>query len=164
VLRPEQENNFEHVVTGDESWFFLHYPNESIWAESRDEVSVRIKQTIDAEKCLISIFWSVNGIHSLTAISKGESYNSVSFCNVVVLSLVENICSGSRRRSLKGFYVHLDNARPNNSHQSNDCRQGTKAQWMPQPAYSPDLAPSDFFLFGFLNNNSKESIWWTGRL
>jgi hypothetical protein len=81
---------------------------------------------------------------------KRESYNSAFFCNVDVLSLVENICSGSRRRSLKGFYVHLDNARLHNSHQSNDCLQGTKAQGMPQPAYRPDLAPSDFFLFGFL--------------
>jgi histone-lysine N-methyltransferase SETMAR len=150
VLHREQGNNFEHVITGDESWFFLHYPNESIWAESRDEVPVRIKQTIDAEKCLISILWSVKGIHSLIDIPKGESYNSVFFCNAVVPSLVANICSDQRRRSLKGFYVHLDNARPHNSHQSNDCLQSTKAQRMPQPAYSPDLAPSDFFLFGFL--------------
>jgi hypothetical protein len=150
LLRREQENNFEHVVTGDESWFVLHYPNESIWVESRDEVPVRIKQTIDAEKCLISILWFVSGIHSLVDIPKGESYNSAFFCNVVGSSLVENICSGSGWRSLKGLYVHLNNARPHNSHQSNDCLPSTKAQWMPQPAYGPDLAPSDFFLFGFL--------------
>jgi hypothetical protein len=51
---------------------------------------------------------------------------------------------------LKGFYVHLGNARPHNSRESNDCRQGTKAQRMPEQASSPDLAPSDFFLHGFL--------------
>jgi transposase len=55
VLRREQQNNFDHVITGDESWFFIHYPNESVWAGSRDEVPVRIKQTIDTEKCLISV-------------------------------------------------------------------------------------------------------------
>jgi hypothetical protein len=72
------------------------------------------------------------------------------FCSIGVPGLVEHICSGSRRRSLKGFYVHLDNARPRNSRQSNDCLQGITAQGLPQPAYRPDLAPSDFFLFGFL--------------
>jgi hypothetical protein len=55
VLRREQQHNVDHVITGDESWFFLHYPNESVWAESRNEVLVRIKQTIDTEKCLISV-------------------------------------------------------------------------------------------------------------
>jgi transposase len=44
MLRREQQNNCDHVITGDESWFFLDYPNEFVWAESRDEVPVRIKQ------------------------------------------------------------------------------------------------------------------------
>jgi hypothetical protein len=26
---------------------------------------------------------------------------------------------------------------------------------MPQPAYSPDLAPCEFFLFGYLNQHSE---------
>jgi hypothetical protein len=150
VLRREQQNNFDHVITGDESWFFIDYPNESVWAGSRDEVPIRIKQTIDTEMCLISVLWSANGIHSLIDIPKGESFNSLFFCSVIVLSLVEDVCSGSRRRSLKVFYVHLDNAHPHNSRQSSDCLQGTKSQRMLQPAHSPDLTPSDFLLFGFL--------------
>jgi histone-lysine N-methyltransferase SETMAR len=154
VLRREQQNNFDLVITGDESWFFVHYPNESVWAGSRDGIPVRIKQTIDTEKCLISVLWSANGIHSLVDILKGESYNSSFFCSVIVPSLVEDICSGSRRRSLKGFYVDLDNARPHNSRQSNDCLQSTKARRMPQLAYSPDLTPSDFFLFGFFQETT----------
>jgi hypothetical protein len=45
-------------------------------APSQDEVSERIKQRFDAEKCLISIIWSLNGIHSLSDIPKGITYNS----------------------------------------------------------------------------------------
>jgi hypothetical protein len=30
VLHWEQQNNFDRVITGDESWLFLHYPNESV--------------------------------------------------------------------------------------------------------------------------------------
>jgi transposase len=44
VLRREQRTNFDYVITGDEACFFLHYPNESVWAGSRDEIPVRIKQ------------------------------------------------------------------------------------------------------------------------
>jgi hypothetical protein len=30
MLRQEQQNNFDHVITGDESRFFLYYPDESV--------------------------------------------------------------------------------------------------------------------------------------
>jgi transposase len=158
LLQAEAEEEFAHVITGDESWFFLHYSHDSMWAESADQLPVRVKQTIDTEKCLISILWSVNGIHSLLDIPKGESYNSAFFCNAVIPSLVENICSQSRRKSLRGLYLHLDNARPHNSRESNECLKATKAKRIIHPAYSPDLAPSDFFLFGFLKQEIQGLI------
>jgi transposase len=60
------------------------------------------------------------------------------------------ICSQRRRRSLKGIVIHLDNARPHNSKESTQVLQDTKARRASHPPYSPDLAPSDFFLFGAL--------------
>jgi histone-lysine N-methyltransferase SETMAR len=44
--------------------------------------------------------------------------------------------------------MHLDNARRHNSKKSNECLAEFRARRVPHPAYSPDLAPSDFFLFG----------------
>jgi histone-lysine N-methyltransferase SETMAR len=70
------------------------------------------------------------------------------FCEQVLLRLVEDITSHSRRKRLKGILVHLDNARPHHSGPSRDCLGTTKAQRLPYPPYSPDRAPSDFFLFG----------------
>jgi hypothetical protein len=164
VVCREQQNNFDYVITGDELWLFLHYPNESVWAGSRDEVPVHIKQIIGTDKCLISVLWSVNWIHSFVDILKGESYNSSFFGFVIVPGLVEDICSGSRRRSLKDFYVHLDSACPHNLSQANNCLRGTKAQRMPQLAYSqipPRMASSSLVSS---NDNSETSIWRTGRL
>jgi hypothetical protein len=44
--------------------------------------------------------------------------------------------------------MHLDNARPCNSQKSNECLTEFRTRRVPHPAYSPDLAPSGFFLFG----------------
>jgi hypothetical protein len=49
---------------------------------------------------------------------------------------------------LKGILVHLDNARPHNSRKSNECLTEFHARGVLHPAYNPDRAPSDFFLFG----------------
>jgi hypothetical protein len=43
--------------------------------------------------------------------------------------------------------AHLDDVRPHNSRKSAEALTPTKAGRIPAPAHSPDLFPSDFFLF-----------------
>jgi hypothetical protein len=57
-LEESQANNFERLITVDESWFFRYYPHESAWVSSREDAPERIRQTIDTEEVLISVFWS----------------------------------------------------------------------------------------------------------
>jgi hypothetical protein len=64
--------------------------------------------------------------------------------------LIQNMTSSRRRKALKLFFIHIDNARPHNSKQSQECIQASKAKRLLHPVYSPDRAPSDFFLFGYL--------------
>jgi hypothetical protein len=56
---------FQRIITGDELWFVFDYSRDSVWATSRVELHQRIKEKIDTEKCLVSILWSVDEIHSL---------------------------------------------------------------------------------------------------
>jgi hypothetical protein len=98
VLESDRRNSFQNVIIGDEFWFFLYYHRDSIWAQSRDEVPERINQKIDSEKCLISVRWSVNGIHSLEDVSTGITYDSAFFCDIIVPSLVQGLCSDPARR------------------------------------------------------------------
>jgi hypothetical protein len=88
---------FQAVITGDESRFFLSYPRDSMWASSRDDIPDRMKQPIATEKCLISVLWSVRGIHSLIDVPKGTTYNTDVFCNEVMPSLKRDIASRGRR-------------------------------------------------------------------
>jgi hypothetical protein len=55
ALMEQKASGFQRIITGDESWFFLYCPRDSVWAASRDELPQRIKQKIDTEKCLVSI-------------------------------------------------------------------------------------------------------------
>jgi hypothetical protein len=34
----EREENFRDIMTGDESWFFRHFPHDFAWAGSRGEL------------------------------------------------------------------------------------------------------------------------------
>jgi hypothetical protein len=50
----------------------------------------------------------------------------------------------------------LDNARPQNSKRSTECLRTPQIKRIPQPSYSPDIAPSNFFLFGYLKEKLTE--------
>jgi hypothetical protein len=42
----------------------------------------------------------------------------------------------------------MENVRSHNSGRAQRCIEASRAERLPHPAYSPGLAPSDFFLFG----------------
>jgi hypothetical protein len=77
-------------------------------------------------------------------------YNTTFFVESVVPDLVEYIYQESRRKTLRGIMVHLDNARPHNSIKTETALTATKARRIPVPVYSPDLSLSNFFIFGIV--------------
>jgi hypothetical protein len=91
ALEEVERNVFEHVITGAESWFYIYYSRDSLWAESRDAVPEKTKQKIDTEKCLIYVLWSVNGIHHLIDMLKTMTENADFFRHTVMPSLIADV-------------------------------------------------------------------------
>jgi hypothetical protein len=54
--------------------------------------------------------------------------------------------AGNERKLL----VHADNARPHTTKLSTQYFNENRMKSAPRPLYSPDLAPSDFYLFGYV--------------
>jgi hypothetical protein len=104
----QKATGFQQIITGNKSWFFFYHPRDSVRVTSRDELPQRIKQRIDTEECLVSIHWSVNGIHSFLNVPKGITYNTTFFIDFGLPSLIENFRSRTRRKTLKGWLIHID--------------------------------------------------------
>ena len=65
-----------------------------------------------------------------------------------------------RKRSGKlsrGVLLQHDNARPHVSKQTKEAIYRLGVECVPHPPYSPDLAPSDYWLFGNKNNNNNNN-------
>jgi hypothetical protein len=50
----------------------------------------------------------------------------------------------------------MDSSRPYNSERAERCIETATAEHLPHPAYSPDLTPSDFFLFGYIKGKLSD--------
>jgi hypothetical protein len=112
----------------------------------------------DREKCLISIPWSVNGIYSCFYVPKVTAYNTTLFTDVVMPGSIENMTLGSRRKTLKGWVIHMDKARPHNSKLSQECIGASKAERLSHPVYSPVIVQTDFLLLESLKEKCMTII------
>jgi hypothetical protein len=81
---------------------------------------------------------------------KGTTYNTVFFTDAVMPSLIENVQSRTGRKTSKSWLVHMDSARLHNFGGTQRCTEASRAERLPHPVDSPDLASYDFFLFRYI--------------
>jgi hypothetical protein len=112
--------------------------DDSVWVVSRDELPQIFKQKSDREKCLILIFWSIDGIRSLLDFPKRTTYNTVFFTDAVIPCLTENVCSRTHSKTLKCWFIHMDHTCPHDSGPAQSCIWVPRTEYLLHPADSPD--------------------------
>lgn len=147
ILVSESQKDFINLITGDQSWFFLSYEPAKKWSISKDDVPFRVSKSICTEKVMITVMFSKNRIFHIDMMKKGQSFNTEYFINNVLEPTIDEFRKTSKKKKLK---LHLDNCRVHNSKKSNEWYNKNGVVRVPHPLYSPDLAPSDYFLFGYL--------------
>ena len=155
------EDFLRQIVTGDES-LVHHYDPESKQQskEFRHKTSLspkKFKVFSSARKMLLTIIWDSKGVVHTEFVEKGNTVNSTKYVNTL-----EKLKARLRRvRSEKVSNIHHDNARPHTSLETRTALDRLGLRTLPHPPYSPDLAPSDLFLFpkvkDYLKGNRYET-------
>ena len=140
---------FKRIVTCDEKWIFLHNPDKrKQWVPKNEEPLTVVRHDRFGHKVMLSVWWNFEGIIHFELIPKGKAVDAQLY--VAQIKRVHEILQSrypaiiNRKRVL---YQH-DNAP---SHRAKLTQQAFKdidcIEVLPHPAYSPDLAPSDYGLF-----------------
>ena len=155
ILRKCSNEDWRNIITGDQSWFSYGYGVDGAWLAPDEEAPIMDGSKIQIKKIMITVIWGVHGIYLVDILPEGASFNSEYFIEHIITPL-ENmrneIWSESDRRKI---WLHLDNCRVHNSKQSSEKIEASGFKRTPHPPYSPDVAPSDFFLFGYTKLNLK---------
>ncbi|UYV84507.1 hypothetical protein LAZ67_X002409 [Cordylochernes scorpioides] len=136
-MEPASES-FKGIKMCDEAWVYHYDPSSKHqsmqWTHKMSPVKKIPRLFFSKDKIMITVFWGKMGLYSRTRPKKAIS---------------------TKRPSLKGCQIkfHQDNARPHTAQQT--LAHISRYGWtlMPHPAYSPDLASSEFYLFGKLKNS-----------
>ena len=156
LLKKRNENYpfLKRMITGDEKWVvYNNIERKRSWSRPGEPAQTTSKAGIHQKKVLLSVWWDYKGIVYFELLPPNRTINSVVY--IEQLTKLNNAVEEKRPELInrKGVVFHHDNARP---HTSLVTRQKLlELGWdvLPHPPYSPDLAPSDYFLFRSLQNS-----------
>ena len=152
----EGDDFMNSIVTGDESWAHHYEPETKLqsmqWHHLGSPSPKKFKLSPSAGKVMISVFWDNCGVLLVDYLPKGETINSERY-QETLKKLARAI--RTKRPNMHNVILHHDNARPHTARATIDAIAAKGWTVLPHPAYSPDLAPSDFHLFGPLKGYLK---------
>lgn len=164
LLNMFEENNFlPRLITVDETWIYWDtkksYHNRS-WYGTGDSIPGCVSQQLTSRKHLLSVFWDSKGVISMQVLPRNQTLNSNVYCEQLEQLRLD---IQTKRRRLFGNNQHLyflqDNAKPHVARQSLLKISAVGLTTIPHPAYSPDLSPSDFYLFSPLKNALRNKVY-----
>ena len=149
ILERESQNNYNFIITGDESWFYLSTDHTTQWVPAGEEPSTRERKMIGSKKFMITIFWNPSGFHLIKILPEDAKFNGKYFIDEILDPIYE-ITTPLREEFGRNIILHYDNARPHTSRKVTDYLESHDIEKAPHPPFSPDIAPSDFYLFGYI--------------
>ena len=141
----------DHLITGDETWVH-HYTPESkkdsmIWKRPPSPPAKKFKVQPSARKLMATVFWDSKGILLVDFLQPGQTINATRYCETLN-KLREAVRRKRPGRLSSGVIFQHDNATPHTANLTREWLETYGWEALSHPPHSPDLAPSDFHLFG----------------
>lgn len=137
-------------ITMDETWIHHYTPESSQqakqWVEPSGSAPKRPKTQQSAGKVMASVFWDAQGIIFIDYLEKGKTITGAYYSSLLD-RLKEEVKQKRPHLAKKKIRYHHDNAPSHSSLIAQGKLYELGFELVPQPPYSPDLAPSDFYLF-----------------
>lgn len=153
-----EEDFFSTLITGDETWCYYYDPETKVqskqWKRKSSPAPVKGKREKSAGKVMATVFWDCEGIVHLEFMPKGSTITGASYAKTL-RNLKEAVLQKRPKIRKKKIRLLHDNAPAHTSHLARAALHECKFEELFHPAYSPDLAPSDYYLFPNLKKHLK---------
>ena len=145
-----KQDFLRRYMTMDETWIH-HFTLESKqqpaeWREANESHPKRPKTQQSAGKVMASVFWNSHGIVYINYLEKEKYINSDYYIELLV-RFKDEIAKKRPHLKKKKITFHQDNSPCHKSMKTMAKLSELGYELLPHPPYSPDLSPSDYWLF-----------------
>lgn len=142
------EKGMRGIVTGDETYLHFFEPasrtERMTWRQPGEAPPTSQRPSAFTEKVLYIFFFSADGEVSRIVVPKGSTVTGAYYCETVLPQVERDFRRMHPELQLR---LHDDNAPPHRCQNVLDYLEEQDITRVCHPAYSPDLAPCDFWLF-----------------
>jgi histone-lysine N-methyltransferase SETMAR len=154
LLERHQKEPFLHrLVTADEKWIRFENPHCSHQWLSHGQGAVSTpKPNFHQRKVMLCVWWWIGGVIHWELVD-GSPITAELYSSQLERVQIKIRTARLRKLHRSGVILLHDNARPHVAHLTAQKMQ--ELDWEPliHPAYSPDIAPTDFYLFRSLQHS-----------
>ena len=104
---------------------------------------------------MVAIFFMKSGLIKSIPLETGATINASWYVNICLPQVFKTVLEWRKSTGLRGVIFHDDNARPHRAWITNEFLVENHVESYPNPPYSSDLSPCDFFLFPKLKNQLR---------
>lgn len=153
------------VITGDESWVFEYDPEtkrqSAQWTGPGEKRPTKARMSKSKVKSLLIAFFDIRGVVHHEFVPAGQTVTAKFYIQVLE-RLRARVFRARPELAEHGWVLHHDNAPAHSSYAVREFMTRKGVPTLPQPPYSPDLAPCDFFLFpqlkSFMKGNRYDGV------
>ena len=156
--RQKKKSFLWQIVTGDEKWLYYDNPVRKKQWVSPDQAPIATpKRELHGKKVMLCVWWDQKGIIYWELLEPRQTVTADLYSQQL-MRLSEAL---QRKRPYGGkgerevILLH-DNARPHVAKHTQATIENLDWEVLPHPAYSPDLAPTDYHLFRSMEHFFRE--------
>lgn len=158
IYNADAEDFRARLVTGDETW--LHYwdpeskQESKQWVQRGSSPPKKFRTQPSAGKIMASIFWDASGVLLMECLPRGATVTGEYYSNLL-RKLRQAIKEKRRGKLSKGVLLLHDNAPVHKARIAQATLRDCGFEQLNHPHYSPDLVPSDYYLFRLLKSHLR---------
>lgn len=149
LSNPFDARFIRRIVTSDEKWVYLANPNrQNNWLDPGQSPIQVPKRDRFSKKLLLCVWWNFEGVIHFELLENNVAIDADLYCSQLDRMYTKLKQKYPALVNRKRILLQHDNAKPHTARKTMDKIKELDAfQLLPHPAYSPDLAPSDYHLF-----------------
>lgn len=137
-------------ITCDETSVKFYTPESrtsgSEWRLVGSQPPTRARMQDDRRTLMVTIFWDDEGVLLMDVLERGVTINA-EYYSCLLNQLPSIMRLKRKKKKFQDLMLLHDNARPHTAKRTCEKLQKLKLPLIKHPPYSPDLAPSDYYLF-----------------
>ncbi|GBP33922.1 Histone-lysine N-methyltransferase SETMAR [Eumeta japonica] len=137
-------------VTVDETWIHHNTPEtkeqSKQWVSRGERGPKKAKQSLSANKVMATVFWDARGVIHIDYLEKGKTITGEYYSKLLDRFDVD-LTQKRPHLAKKKVLFHQDNARVHTCLVTMAKIHELRYELLPHPAYSPELALCDYYLF-----------------